>query len=176
MAQKVEAEGGPALKEYQAKKAELNARLQNLTTARSEVLQRLGSALARTGQFAAADETLGEAVEAAKSAGDRGNELRALIERMTWRVEAGAAKPAEAVELARAAIPVFERLGDELGLAKAWHLTGDEHVVDTWAAGTAGLERALVHARRAGDQYQRSRLTPRTKALFAWLYRRARRE
>ena len=31
-------------------------------------------------------------------------------------------------------------------------------------------------ARRAGDQYQKTRLTPRAKALFAWLYRRARRE
>jgi pyruvate/2-oxoglutarate dehydrogenase complex dihydrolipoamide dehydrogenase (E3) component len=30
-------------------------------------------------------------------------------------------------------------------------------------------------SRRAGDLYQRSRLTPRAKALFAWLYRRARR-
>ena len=31
-------------------------------------------------------------------------------------------------------------------------------------------------ARKAGDQYQKTRLTPRAKALFAWLYRRARRE
>jgi pyruvate/2-oxoglutarate dehydrogenase complex dihydrolipoamide dehydrogenase (E3) component len=30
-------------------------------------------------------------------------------------------------------------------------------------------------ARRAGDLYQRSRLTPRAKRLFEWLYRRARR-
>jgi pyruvate/2-oxoglutarate dehydrogenase complex dihydrolipoamide dehydrogenase (E3) component len=30
-------------------------------------------------------------------------------------------------------------------------------------------------ARRAADRYQKSRLTPRTKALFEWLYRRARR-
>jgi len=30
-------------------------------------------------------------------------------------------------------------------------------------------------ARRAADQYQRSRLTPRARALFEWLYRRARR-
>jgi pyruvate/2-oxoglutarate dehydrogenase complex dihydrolipoamide dehydrogenase (E3) component len=30
-------------------------------------------------------------------------------------------------------------------------------------------------ARRAADRYQKSRLTPRAKALFAWLYRRARR-
>jgi pyruvate/2-oxoglutarate dehydrogenase complex dihydrolipoamide dehydrogenase (E3) component len=31
-------------------------------------------------------------------------------------------------------------------------------------------------ARRAGDQYQRSRLTPRARALFAWLFRRRRTE
>jgi pyruvate/2-oxoglutarate dehydrogenase complex dihydrolipoamide dehydrogenase (E3) component len=31
-------------------------------------------------------------------------------------------------------------------------------------------------ARRAGDAYQRTRLTPRARALFSWLYRRARRE
>jgi pyruvate/2-oxoglutarate dehydrogenase complex dihydrolipoamide dehydrogenase (E3) component len=30
-------------------------------------------------------------------------------------------------------------------------------------------------ARRTGDRYQRSRLTPRARALFAWLYRRGRR-
>ena len=28
---------------------------------------------------------------------------------------------------------------------------------------------------KAGDRYQRSRLTPRTKQLFAWLYRRGQR-
>lgn len=122
------------------------------TTARSEVLQRLGSALARTGHFAEADETLTEAVEAAKTAGDRGNELRARIERLTWRLESKRATAAEAVELGRSAIPVFEQLGDELGLAKAWHLIGDEHVADTWAAGAEALERALGYARRSGDQ------------------------
>jgi pyruvate/2-oxoglutarate dehydrogenase complex dihydrolipoamide dehydrogenase (E3) component len=31
-------------------------------------------------------------------------------------------------------------------------------------------------ARRAGDRYQKTRLTPRAKALFSWLYRRGRRE
>lgn len=122
------------------------------TAGRLEVLQRLGSALARTGQFAAADHALTEAVEAAKTAGDRGNELRALIERITWRLEGKRATAEEAVALARSAIPVFERLSDELGLAKAWHLIGDEHVADTWAAGADALERALVHARRSGDQ------------------------
>ncbi len=122
------------------------------TTARSEVLQRFGSALARAGQLVEADETLTEAIEVAKTAGDRGNELRALIERMTWRVEARRATAHEAIELARSAIPVFEGFGDELGLAKAWHLLGDEHVAETWTAGADALERALVHARRCGDR------------------------
>ena len=122
------------------------------TSSRSEILERLGSVLARTGRFAEADETLTQAVDAAKTAGDRGAELRAQIERLIWRLEARRATEDEAIELARLAIPEFDRLGDELGLAKAWHLLGDEHVVSSWAAGTEALERALLHARRSGDQ------------------------
>lgn len=122
------------------------------TASRSEILERLGSVLARTGRFAEADETLTQAVDAAKAAGDRGAELRALIERLIWRLEARRATEDEAVELARMAIPEFDRLGDELGLAKAWHLLGDEHVGSSWAACTEALERALLHARRSGDQ------------------------
>ena len=122
------------------------------TSSRSEILERLGSVLARTGRFAEADETLTQAVDAAKTAGDRGAELRVLIERLIWRLEARRATEDEAIELARLAIPEFDRLGDELGLAKAWHLLGDEHVVSSWAAGTEALERALLHARRSGDQ------------------------
>lgn len=122
------------------------------TSSRSEILERLGSVLARTGRFAEADETLTEAVDAAKTAGDRGAELRALIERLIWRLEARHATEDEAIELARMAIPEFDRLGDERGLAKAWHLLGDEHVVTSWAAGTEALQRALLHARQSGDQ------------------------
>jgi tetratricopeptide (TPR) repeat protein len=122
------------------------------TSSRSEILERLGSVLARTGRFAEADETLTQAVDAAKTAGDRGAELRVLIERLIWRLEARRATEDEAIELARMAIPEFDRLGDELGLAKAWHLLGDEHVVSSWTAGTEALERALLHARRSGDQ------------------------
>ena len=122
------------------------------SSSRSDILERFGSALARTGRFAEADETLTQAVDAAKTAGDRGAELRAQIERLIWRLEARRATEEEAIELARMAIPEFDRLGDELGLAKAWHLLGDEHVVSSWAAGTEALERALLHARRSGDQ------------------------
>jgi tetratricopeptide (TPR) repeat protein len=121
-------------------------------SSRSEILERLGSVLARTGRFAEADETLTQAVDAAKAAGERGAELRALIERLIWRLESGRATEDEAVELARIAIPEFDQLSDELGLAKAWHLLGDEHVGSSWAAGTEALERALLHARRSGDQ------------------------
>jgi pyruvate/2-oxoglutarate dehydrogenase complex dihydrolipoamide dehydrogenase (E3) component len=72
------------------------------------------------------------------------------------------------------AVVVAERGGDlvhELAVAmKAGvglkDLSGVIHAYPTFAE----------MARKAGDQYQKTRLTPRTKGLFAWLYRRARRE
>jgi tetratricopeptide (TPR) repeat protein len=47
-------------------------------------------------------------------------------------------------------IPVFEELGDDLGLARAWHLTADVHWTRArYAAAEGALERAIEHARRA---------------------------
>jgi pyruvate/2-oxoglutarate dehydrogenase complex dihydrolipoamide dehydrogenase (E3) component len=72
------------------------------------------------------------------------------------------------------AVVVAERGGDlvhELAVAmKAGvglkDLSGVIHAYPTFAE----------MAWRAGDEYQKTRLTPRAKALFSWLYRRARRE
>ncbi len=119
---------------------------------RAEHLQRLGSALARTGQFERADAALTESVDLASASGDEGLTLRSTIERMTWRLQSRRASQEEAQALGESALPVFEQLGDELGLAKAWHLLGNEYVAASSAAGVEALERALAHARRAGDQ------------------------
>jgi tetratricopeptide (TPR) repeat protein len=56
---------------------------------------------------------------------------------------------------AREAAAVFERWGNERGLARAWHLIG----IVEWELGRAGkqlpaLERALDYAQRAGDTFQ----------------------
>ncbi len=119
---------------------------------RAEHLQRLGSALARTGQFERADAALTESVDLASASGDEGLTLRSTIERMTWRLQSRRASQEEAQALGESALPVFEQLGDELGLAKAWPLLGNEYVAASSAAGVEALERALAHARRAGDQ------------------------
>ncbi|MEX2046883.1 MAG: hypothetical protein WEE03_06945 [Chloroflexota bacterium] len=119
---------------------------------RAELLQRLGSALARTGQFERADAALTESVDLASASGDEGLVLRSTIERMTWRLQSRRASQEEAQALGESALPLLEQLGDELGLAKAWHLLGNEYVAASSAAGVEALERALTHARRAGDQ------------------------
>ncbi|HEY8854555.1 MAG TPA: adenylate/guanylate cyclase domain-containing protein [Candidatus Dormibacteraeota bacterium] len=117
---------------------------------RLELLTKLGSAFARIGQLDRADSVLGEAIEAAAVAGNVCLEFRARIERLSWRIWTDPASKAEARQVAQRAIPLFEEHGDELGLAKAWHLLGD--IAPTWGASEEALERALVHAKRAGDQ------------------------
>ncbi len=117
---------------------------------RLELLTKLGSAFARTGQLTRADGILGEAIDAAAAAGNVCLEMRARIERSLWYIWTDPASKDEADQVAQRAISVFEQHGDELGLAKAWHLLGD--IAPTWGASEEALERALVHARRANDQ------------------------
>jgi class 3 adenylate cyclase/tetratricopeptide (TPR) repeat protein len=120
---------------------------------RREVLPLLGSALMRTGEFARAERVLDDALESAEAAGDRRLELRTLIEREFFRAFT---HPEESVDdivaVADRAIPLLEELNDDLGLAKAWWLKSEVHLnAFRWAARTENLERALEHARRAGD-------------------------
>jgi class 3 adenylate cyclase/tetratricopeptide (TPR) repeat protein len=120
---------------------------------RREILPILGSALMRTGDFARAERVLDEALESAKAGGDRRLELRTLIEREFFRAFT---RPEESVDdivaVADSAIPLLEELGDDIGLAKAWWLKSEVHLnAFRWAARTDHLERALEHARRAGD-------------------------
>src|SRR5204863_7390392 len=58
----------------------------------------------------------------------------------------------EALAVAEQAIPVFERDGDELGLAKAWRLRAQIDWIPCRAAETEkSLERAIEHARLAAN-------------------------
>jgi class 3 adenylate cyclase/tetratricopeptide (TPR) repeat protein len=120
---------------------------------RREILPILGSALMRTGDFGRAERILDEALEKARAEGDRRLELRTLIDREFLRAFT---HPEESVDdivaVADAAIPLLEELGDDIGLARAWWLKSEVHLhAFCWAARTAHLERALEHARRAGD-------------------------
>ncbi|MGH3063045.1 MAG: AAA family ATPase, partial [Gaiellaceae bacterium] len=120
---------------------------------RREILPILGGALMRTGDFTRAERFLDEALESAKAAGDRRLELRTVIEREFFRAFTRPDEsPDDIVAVADAAIPLLEELGDDIGLAKAWWLKSEMHLhAFRWAPRTEHLERALEHARRAGD-------------------------
>jgi class 3 adenylate cyclase/tetratricopeptide (TPR) repeat protein len=121
---------------------------------RRELLPELGSALIISGDFARAEEVLTEALEAAAAAGDRRLELRTLVDREFLRAYT-APKGAipEILATTEEAIPLLEELGDELGLAKAWFLKSEVHLnAARWGERAEALERAVAHARRAGDR------------------------
>ena len=120
---------------------------------RGYVLLDLAVALMRSGAFAAAEGALDEALAVAGAESDRRLELRTLIEREFFRIWTGAETPAEELtRVAEEAIPALEALGDDAGVAKAWHLLSEPPVnACRWGERAAALEHALEHARRAGD-------------------------
>jgi class 3 adenylate cyclase/tetratricopeptide (TPR) repeat protein len=120
---------------------------------REELLGALGAALVVAGEFARAEAVLTEAIEAGIAAENRRLELHARFERAFLRA---LTDPRENVEelrrFAEEAIPELEKLGDDLGLAKAWRRIGDAHwMMNQWNEQERALERALAHADRAGD-------------------------
>jgi class 3 adenylate cyclase/tetratricopeptide (TPR) repeat protein len=137
---------------------------------RRAVLPLLGGALMRTGDFGRAELALDDALEAARAAGDRRLELRSLIEREFFRAFT---KPEGSVDeiatVADEVIPELEELGDDLGLAKAWWLKSEVHVnACRWGRRAANLERALEHARKAGDAGEQTMIA--TQLLQAVYY------
>jgi tetratricopeptide (TPR) repeat protein len=69
-----------------------------------------------------------------------------------------AATADELQEVAQRAIRVFAELGDDLGLAQAWRrFSLAPRARGDFAASEVAVERALVHARRAGDRQEQAR-------------------
>jgi class 3 adenylate cyclase/tetratricopeptide (TPR) repeat protein len=119
---------------------------------RTELLADLAEALAEAGQMDGAYEIVREAVADAKAQSDE--RLTAQVQMGEWYVRAneGPGDYERAERDALGAAEVFQRAGDERGLAKAWAVVG----MARWWAGTVGeaeeaLERARRHARTAGD-------------------------
>jgi len=120
---------------------------------RLALLPELGAALWQAGEFERADAVLGEAIDEGGAAGRDGLMWRASVERAHLRLFIDAESGTEeAKAVAEGAIPVFEREGDDLGLAKAWRLLAEVDWIPCRAAGAEkALERASGHTRRAGD-------------------------
>jgi tetratricopeptide (TPR) repeat protein len=112
------------------------------------------------GDMSWADRVLTEAVEAAATTGDRRLAAHALVQRGFLRLftESGIT-PSELFDVAERAIAVFEALGDELGVARAWRLVAQAHYLDGHGAASAeASERALEHVRRASDRFEETEI------------------
>lgn len=113
--------------------------------ARLEPLIELGTSLVRGGETERADDVLAEARRVVVATGDerataRMHVLEANLKRLSdpgwWSVNGRAA--------AEAALAVFDRLGEDLDAARAWHLLGKVHSDrGQQAAAAEALERAL---------------------------------
>ena len=129
--------------------------------AQADVVVDLGRALRERGDLLESDAVFAAAIEAAENAGDGVVAERARIERSALRLNLDEEFDVEAVlALADRAIATFEQAGDELGLARAWRLVADVHWLRCRLTERKEvLERALVHAERAGDQIEISAIT-----------------
>lgn len=90
---------------------------------RLELLLQLGFALTGVGELARAEAALQEAVELAHATGDLRLEWRSRLEGAIVRVWRGGTME-ECLDAAEQAIGVFEKLADDAGLARAWHIVG----------------------------------------------------
>jgi tetratricopeptide (TPR) repeat protein len=119
---------------------------------RVRLLCELGVAQKVAGGFELGEATLGEAIDAASSSGDRRMRLRAQIELAHLRLFSTSEwSPEGLLELAATAIPVFEELGDERALGRTWrhvgYVRGVEGRIADWREAEA---RALLHYGRSG--------------------------
>jgi tetratricopeptide (TPR) repeat protein len=130
----------------------------------------LGGALVVAGALAEAEAVLTEAIAAGVSTGDRRVELHARLEQAFLHVLTGADVSVEQLRLtAEVAIPELEAAGDELGLAKAWRRIADVHWMrGMWGEQERALERAVLHAERAGDPRETGSILMRLAMALYW--------
>jgi predicted ATPase/class 3 adenylate cyclase len=121
---------------------------------RAEIAPDLAEAVMETGDLQHAEGLLAEA----RTSGDRGLQAHAQVVSLVLREFIEPERRAEeALEVLQGVTPVFEELGDDLGLARALRLMADVH----WTRGRyadvdALLERAIEHASKAGASAEQS--------------------
>ncbi|MGH3036598.1 MAG: ATP-binding protein [Gaiellaceae bacterium] len=132
--------------------------LPETSSERLHLLPALAEAATETGDLARADAILRDLVDAAGAAGDRGLEALAQVDREYLREYIDpTAREERVVATAERTIEIFEELGHDQGLAKAWTLRAQAYWDRCrYAEMEAVLERALVHAERAKDRRGRS--------------------
>jgi DNA-binding SARP family transcriptional activator len=117
------------------------------------LLCHLGSALYTWGASTRAEEVLEGAAATAAGVGDRPREARARLELAYQRLYTDPeGRAAEVEELAQAAIPLFEALGDQQGLGRAWRFLADVRgaMHCRYAAAVEAAEHALACYEQCG--------------------------
>jgi DNA-binding SARP family transcriptional activator len=120
---------------------------------RLQLLCHLGSALYAGGALSHAEEVLESAVETAAAARDRAREARARLELAALRLASDPeGRAQELIGLSEEAIPLFEALGDDQALGRAWRFLADVHgaMHCQYAAGVDAAERAITYYDRCG--------------------------
>jgi len=137
---------------------------------RLELIRELSMALWWAGEVARAELLLNGLIEAAAAAGDRQQEWSGLIERAARKnVSGGDTGADELLIVSREAIAVFEELGDDAGLARAWRRIAYAHQMRSqYGAAEAASEQALVHARKAGDSHEEARIIDGLCTSLLW--------
>jgi class 3 adenylate cyclase/tetratricopeptide (TPR) repeat protein len=126
---------------------------------RAELLRDLAGARWATGDVAGAAAVLDEAIETAAREGDLRQEWYGRLER-AGRRRTTRASDDDLVEVATEAVAVFRSLADDLGLARAWRrLALVSFTSCRYAEAATQAERALEHARLAGDASEQARST-----------------
>jgi tetratricopeptide (TPR) repeat protein len=133
------------------------ALLPPLHPSRIELLRELSAALWVDGDVDAAELVLSDSIHAARAAGDTRLEWYGRLERAARNATANGETTA-LVTTAESAVRVFEELGDDLGLARAWRRLGlVAHTERRFGDAAAAFERALAHAEASGDEQERAR-------------------
>jgi DNA-binding SARP family transcriptional activator/class 3 adenylate cyclase/tetratricopeptide (TPR) repeat protein len=128
---------------------------------RLELLVELGAYLMDGGDIRSAEATLRGVLEEAERRGDRRLAARASVQ--VWEARALAENllgwREEALRDVAGAVEVFAQADDESGLARALYLEAMVHRMDyRFALADHALERALEHARAAGDEPAEARI------------------
>lgn len=135
-----------------------------------ELLWELGTALNRLGGSGRAEGVLTEAVALASASGDADLEARANLDRWWARSELNVPGFSEGIAReVRALIPTLEDHSDDLGLTKAWQLLAlGQFRSCQFEAMRDPLERAVVHARRAGDRLEVAESLESVLEAYVW--------
>jgi tetratricopeptide (TPR) repeat protein len=124
-----------------------------------ELERELSGALWSTGEISRAEALLNGVIEVATATGNRSLQWYSILERSGRRAQADpSAATEEGLATAREAVKVFEELGDDRGLARAWREIYSAHQeLCLFADAEEASAKALDFARRAGDGREESR-------------------